>query len=152
MRNLAFGALHWHLFAQLYEHEFECFNAQYTALDACAELARRIGFPRYPEDRPSHAKRAAILCKCVGVPKPAWVKPLPGRSGCALSQRRNSLIHDAMYAGEPIGFAYPKDDPFMMLGLTAMVARIFLGLIGVRNEYTGSRCDTRQYHAFGMPA
>ncbi len=38
VRQGIFGAIHWHLFGQLYEHPFEQFNAQYIVLDSCFAL------------------------------------------------------------------------------------------------------------------
>lgn len=149
VRRLAFGALHWHLFAQLYEHQFERFNAQYMALDACAELALKIGFPGYPSTRPSHATRASKLCDCTGAPKPIWADPVAGQQSCALALRRNELAHEAMYGGQPVGFAHPLEHINMELELTGLVARIFLSILGVSNEYTRSECTTRQMMAFG---
>ena len=152
VQKLAFGALHWHLFAQLYEHQFERFNAQYMALDACAELALQTSFFGYPAKRPFHATRASVLCDCTGVPKPVWVDPAIGQKDCALAQRRNALAHEAMYGGQPVGFAYPTDHTHMELELTGLVARIFLRLLGVQNEYTQSPCTSRAVMAFGLPA
>jgi hypothetical protein len=151
VRKLAFGALHWHLFAQLYEHQFERFNAQYMALDACAELALATSFPGYPAKRPTHAIRASVLCDCTGAPKPAWVDPFVPWKDCALARRRNALAHEAMYGGQPVGFAYPADHTLMELELTGLVARIFMRLLGVRNEYTDSPCTTLAMTVFGLP-
>lgn len=151
VRKLAFGALHWHLFAQLYEQQFERFNAQYMALDACAELALAITFPGYPGRRPPHSTRASTLCDCTGVPKPAWVDPQDAETSCALAQRRNDLAHEAMYGGQPVGFSFPTTHANMELELTGLVARNFLRLMGVQNEYTQSTCTTRAMHGFSFP-
>lgn len=150
--KLAFGALHWHLFAQLYAHEFERFNAQYMALDACAELALEIKYSGYPAKRPPHANRASELCSCTGMPKPIWVDPQIPWKDCAIALRRNALAHEAMYGGQPVGFAYPTSHRHMELELTGLVARIFLRLVGINNEYTNSPCTTRSMIAFGLPA
>ena len=150
IRKLIFGALHWHLFAQLYEHEFERFNAQYMALDACAELALLIDLPGYPDKRPPHAERASKLCECTGVQKPVWISPVSGEKSCALAQRRNVLIHEAMYGGQPVGFAYPPDHKDMERELTGLVARIYLCLLGIKNEYTASVCTTDQIMGFSL--
>lgn len=152
VQKLAFGALHWHLFAQLYEQQFERFNAQYMALDACAELALLTSFPGYPARRPPHATRASVLCDCTEVPKPVWLDPVIEQKDCALAQRRNALAHEAMYGGQPVGFAYPTDHTLMELELTGLVARIFLRLLGVQNDYTRSSCESRAVMAFGLPA
>lgn len=152
VRKLAFAALHWHLFAQLYEHQFERFNAQYMALDACAELALKTSFPGYPAKRPNHATRASELCDCTGVPKPVWVDPSVPWKDCALAQRRNALAHEAIYGGQPVGFAYPTDHKQMELELIGLVARVFLRLLGVENEYTRSLSTTRLTIGFSFPA
>lgn len=157
VRKLAFGALHWHLFAQLYEHQFERFNAQYMALDACAALALEIGLQGYSSHpskpkHPLHASRASVLCGCTGVPKPVWVEPLAGQTECELARCRNELVHEAMYAGQPIGFSNPKGHHQMVRELTGLVARIFLRLLGVQNDYTQSVCDERGMNPFGVPA
>lgn len=147
-RKLAFGAMHWHLFAQLYELQFERFNAQYMALDACAKLALKMKFAGYPGKQPQHWERASKLCDVTAVPKPVWVNPLTGQQTCALAERRNMLIHEALYGGQPVGFAYPVDHPNMELELTGLVARVLLSLLGIQNAYTRSECTTRQYHEF----
>lgn len=153
VRRLAFGAIHWHLFAQLYEHQFERFNAQYMALDACHKLAQTMGLKDYPSKKnpPPHAKRASKLCDCTGVPKPIWVDPAAGQTVCALALRRNDLIHEAMYGGQPVGFAHPAEHTNMDRDLTRLVARIFLRLLGIDNEYTQSPCTTRQTIGFSFP-
>lgn len=146
IRKLAFGALHWHLFAQLYQHDFERFNAQYTAIDACWRLAVNLG--QAPDMR-DHARRPKCLAEALGIQVPQWAAPLPApEKGCALSQQRNALIHEAMYAGEPVGFASPSFAADLTLELTGFVARCWLRLIGIDNEYTRSPVSTRQMMGF----
>ncbi len=150
IRKLAFGALHWHLFAQLYEHEFERFNAQYMALDACFKLAMKT-WSGFPQKRLPHAERTSTLCSLTSVPIPAWANifTVGSKPVCDLSERRNALIHEAMYGDQPVGFTHPKDNPDMERELTGLVARIFLRLIGIDNEYTRSACTTRSDICFG---
>lgn len=148
-RKLAFGALHWHLFAQLYQHNFERFNAQYMALDACYALAMKISWPSFPQKRPPHAERASILCTMTGVPMPEWAIFDGQKKTCALAERRNALIHEAMYGGQPVGFAHPAEHKGMELELTGLVARILLRLLGIENEYTRSACTMYQTSGFG---
>lgn len=146
VRKLTFGALHWHLFAQLYEHQFERFNAQYMALDACFRLARVTGVacpPRLP-----HAERTQHLCHAFGLDVPVWAIVALDAKSCPLSARRNNLAHEAMYGGEPIGFTHPQDHPAMDMELTNLVARLFLRLLGVDNQYTRSSVSTRQMMLF----
>lgn len=144
-RKLAFGAIHWHLFAQLYEHQFERFNAQYTALDACWSLA----VATLSIKAKGHAERPRVLAQALGLQTPSWALPISeGKNECSLSQRRNALVHEAMYAGEPIGFAHPVTDRSMAIELQGFVARCLLALLGVRNEYTRSTVGTQQTPGF----
>lgn len=146
-RKLAFGAIHWHLFAQLYEHEFERFNAQYTALDTCWKLAERT----MSVTANGHAERPRKLAVELGLQMPSWAIPLaPEKAACSLSRRRNSLVHEAMYADEPVGFAHPQTEPGMELELRGFVARCIFALIGVTNEYTRSAVDSRQTIGFAF--
>lgn len=149
IQKLAFGALHWHLFAQLYQHDFERFNAQYMALDACYKLAADTwtGLPK----KSTHAERASILCTLTGVPIPAWanVSSVRKKKFCDLSEQRNALIHEAMYGGQPVGFSHPTNNSAMELELTGLVARIFLRLIGIDNGYTRSACTMQETFCFG---
>lgn len=149
VRSLAFGALHWHLFAQLYEHEFERFNAQYMAMDACWKLAQK-SVARCPQGKFLHAERPGKLCELLGIPAPNWAIIPKGEKSCPLSERRNALIHEAMYGGHPVGFAYPEEHKGMALELTGFVARVLLRLFGIKNEYTRSPCTTRQTIGFSF--
>lgn len=148
IRKLIFGALHWHLFAQLYDHEFERFNAQYSALDACSKLAVELEVSGY-QKQPPHIERPEKLCGALGIQLPAWAK-ICGRK-CDLSERRNALVHEAMYAGLPVGFAFQEDHGAMALELPGFVARIYLRLLNIKNEYTDSSCATRQKIVFAFP-
>ena len=144
VHNLAFGALHWHLFAQLYQHEFERFNAQYIALDACYRLAVKTGSIT---DIGGHPKRAQRLCEHFDVPVPTWA----AAPSCELAKRRNQLVHEAFYGGQPLGFGHPADHGLMDLGLRCLVARIFFRILGVDNEYTRSESTIRAMHSFAAP-
>lgn len=146
--KLAFGAIHWHTFAQLYKHEFERFDAQYKALDACYKLTC---LTQRPFKEPSHTKRAHRLCKHFGIEPPEWVIPVKnaeGKETCELATRRNALAHEALYGNEPIGFAHPGDQGAMDRGLKALVARMLLSVLGMKNEYTQSSSTTIKTHSF----
>ncbi len=146
-RKLAFGAIHWHLFAQLYEHEFERFNAQYTALDTCWKLAERT----MSVAANGHAERPRALAVRLCLQTPSWAMPMAaGKNACSLSHRRNLLVHEAMYAGEPVGFAHPQTEPGMELELRGFVARCIFALLGVTNEYTRSAVGSRQTIGFAF--
>jgi len=148
-RKLAFGALHWHLFAQLYQHEFERFNAQYMALDGCCKLAMKT-WSGFPSKYLTHAERPSVLCAQIGVLMPAWanIRTVGAKKTCELADRRNALIHEAIYGDQPVGFSHPKNYSAMELELTGLVARILLRLLGIDNEYTRSECTTRETLGF----
>lgn len=146
IRTLAFSALHWHLFAQLYQHSFERFNAQYMALDACYKLAQKTKVLK----KYSHAERASALCDLLGVPTPAWANVPAGQKTCALSERRNALIHEATYGGQPVGFTHPADHKGMEFELTLLIARLLLRLLDIENEYTRSPCTYYQTIGFNQ--
>lgn len=156
MRKLAFGALHWHLFAQLYPHEFDRFGAQYTALDACFRLAVET-WPNV-NSTGTHAERVENLCQTLNVKIPAWAQIIrPGRGKgkkkqeeaiSPLSVARNELVHEAKYCEDPIGFKYIHEHSEMAMELSGLVARILLKLLGVDNEYTNSVSTTQQRHGF----
>lgn len=150
--KLAFGALHWHTFAQLYEHEFERFDAQYKALDACYKLTCMTR-DSFTKER-THAKRAVRLCEYFGAEPPEWVIPFKNQDGketCELAIRRNALAHEALYGGQPLGFAHPADNGAMVLGLKSLVARILLSALGIKNNYTQSSATTWSMSAFECP-
>ena len=146
-RKLAFGAIHWHLFAQLYEHEFERFNAQYIALDTCWKLAARV----IGVTAKGHGERPRLLAEKLNLQTPSWAMPTNQReNACTLSDRRNSLVHEAMYADEPLGFTHPKTERGMELEMRGFVARCIFSLLGVSNEYTRSAVDSRQIVGFSF--
>lgn len=144
IRKLAFGALHWHLFAQLYEHDFEKFNAQYMALDACYRLAAEMKGLK----NSNHSERASVLCDLLEVPTPVWANIPAGQKTCALSERRNALAHEAMYGGQPVGFTHPAEHKDMTLEMTLLVARLLLRLLGIDNGYAHSACTYKQMFGF----
>lgn len=153
VRKIAFGVLHWHLFAQTYRLDFERFNGQYTALDTCHALAQK-SFPGFLEAK-THADRTRMMCWQLGVPVPDWANSVVTPSNSSKAQVRvavcrNALVHEAMFADQPIGFAASTQCHSMMLELNGLVARIFLRLIGVDNEYTRSGCQSAQRVGFAF--
>lgn len=55
-----------------------------------------------------------------------------------------------LYGCSPIGFAYPTDIPSIEHELTNFNARLILAMLGVKNTYTKSTVDTRQYYGFDL--
>lgn len=133
------GLFHWYLFGQSYEHEFERFGAQYTVLDGCFSFLKRWG--KAPDQ--SHARRPEWLCKRFSIPVPDWAAVQGDKS--AIAVLRNEFVHDAQYAGHPIGFAFP-DGVLQNIEpeLTNLNARLLLAILGVEADYIHSTVNTRQ--------
>jgi len=146
VRGLAFKAIHWHLFAQLYPHDFERFNAQYMALDTCWALARRK--LRLTDN--GHGSRPCALSMALNLQTPSWANSSNGATATSLSKRRNALVHEASYADAPLAFAHPQTELNMERELTNFVARCIFALLGVQNEYTRSPVNQRQVWGFAF--
>ena len=128
-RNLV-GALHWHLFSRSYEHSFEVFAAEYTVLDACWKIHTLMN----TEPSTPHALRIARLSKAHDIPLPSWAAIDSGNTSY-LSRLRNDLIHEALYARHPIGFAVPKGFSRIWLELHWFNSRLLLALLGENGSY-----------------
>jgi hypothetical protein len=147
VRRGLFGAIHWYLFSQSYEHDFEKFAAQYIVLDSCFKIHTYIhGEP--PGER-SHSRRASFLARKYAIPEPSWAI-LQSDKACELSRLRNEFFHEGRYGEHPIGFGHPTIAPPITLQLKAFNARLILGIIGVDCGYVRSRVDTRQKHALDL--
>jgi hypothetical protein len=138
-----FGLHHWYLFGQSYEHEFERFSAQYTVLDGCFSLVRQLSsIGTVP-----HTQRPQFLCERYKIPVPTWAR-VAGKT-CAIADLRNAFVHEALYGGEPIGFAYPKGElDGIELELTNLNARILLAILGFTGDYVQSEVGTRNVFLF----
>ena len=82
----------------------------------------------------------------------ANTKSASGKESCELADRRNALAHEGMYGGQPLGFAHPPDQGAVELGLKALVSRILLSALGMRNKYTLSASTCGQFLSFEVPA
>jgi hypothetical protein len=130
IRRAMIGALHWHSLGRTYEHPYEVFNAQYTVLDACWNIHMNlVGKAVSP-----HARRAEVLAAAYGLHLPEWAS-VSGKESY-LSHLRNDLVHEALWEGEPIGLAHPKEHPSIHINLYHFNSRLLLALLGERNDYT----------------
>jgi hypothetical protein len=137
--SLTFGAVHWYLYSQSYEQQFERFAGLYTVLDSCWRIACELNI--VPRQHIRHACRAHWLGSHYGLAIPRWA--VPDSSGKSeLATIRNELIHDAHFGGKPIGFAFPQI-PKLVLQLRHYCARLILAMVGIDCEYVHSSCETR---------
>jgi hypothetical protein len=137
--NRMFGAIHWFLCSQSYEHDFELFSAQYTVLDTCWRIFSDMG--QAGRGRVSHAERPVAMCEYFGIPVPAWaVKP---GADSYLSNLRNGLLHEGCFAKAPIGFKFSVKYPDIDVELRDLNSRLLLALLGFKVPYVKTLVDHR---------
>lgn len=144
-RLVMYGAVHWYLFSQSYTHDFERFGAQCAVTDACFRV-----FTKRPMRRATsmpYATRIAAMCESAGIPVPTWAQERNDKT-TIVSTLRNAFFHEARFAGHPIGFAYPKDEPDLVVQLQALNSRLILTLLGVEASYI--RSDSQTGHMHGL--
>ena len=131
--------------------QFEEFIYLYTAIDACYKLAESL---RRPAGKFSHADRIDWMCNEFGIRTPTWAKTTgTGGGGTEVSVLRNDALHEALYVGEPLGFALhgAAAGENVTLEMTALVCRLLLALIGGQDSsYFTSPVDTRQPHGLDL--
>ena len=133
-----YAAIHWFLFGQSYSHVFEKFDAQYRVLDCCYKIStelNHINRARY------HAERIEKLCTYYDIFLPNWAKSKDGKS--TLSELRNNLIHEAKYAGEPVGLN--SDDKQLWFNLKLINERILLSILGVKSKMFSNKLVRSRY-------
>lgn len=150
-RALQFGAA---VHAMFISHapqalQFERFIYLYTALDACYALARSLTGSRR---RQRHHERLSWLCSKFGIPQPAWADAA-GSNQTEISAIRNGALHEALYMGQPLGFALHGvgSGQNLVLEMQALTSRLLIALLGASdNSYVRSPVTTRQIHALDL--
>lgn len=131
--------------------QFEEFIYLYTALDACYKLAESL---RRPARRLGHAERIEWMCNEFGIQTPGWARATGAGGGrTEVSVLRNDALHEALYVGEPLGFALhgTTTGENVTLEMAALVCRLLVALIGGQDSsYLTSPVDTRQRHGLYM--
>ena len=131
--------------------QFEEFIYLYTSIDACYKLAESL---RGPPRRLSHAARIEWMCNEFSIQTPAWArKGGSSGDGTEVSALRNEALHEALYVGEPLGFALHGTGAGenVTLELTALVCRLLVALIGGQDSsYLASPVNTRQRHGLRL--
>lgn len=129
--------------------QFERFLYLYAALDACFALAKEV---RPPSGHVSHSGRAAWLCQRFGMEVPAWADA-GDRGAAEVTAIRNDAVHEALYMGEPFGFALHGVGAShnLTLELEALICRFLVALIGAASaDYVQSPVNTRQRHGLRL--
>lgn len=148
--RLVTAAVHALFLAQNPRHlQFERFMLLYAAIDACFALAKSAHPPR---TRVSHARRVDWMCKLFGIATPTWADPA-APSGPELAALRNNTIHEALFMGEPLGFALHGvgTNQNLTLEMEALTCRLLVALIGgAQADYVRTPVNTRQCHGLGL--
>jgi len=129
--------------------QFERFLYLYAALDACFALAKEI---HPPSSHVPHFGRAAWLCQRFGMDIPAWANS-GGPGAAEVAAIRNDAVHEALYMGQPLGFALHGigTSQNLTLELEALICRFLFALIGAGSaDYVQSPVNTRQRHGLRL--
>jgi len=122
--------------------EFEKFIFLYTAMDACFALAASM---HPPAKRVNHAERIDWMCSLFGMKAPEWSNSIAGV--------RNPTLHEALFAGQPLGFAlYGHDSNLnLTLEMQALICRLLVVLLGGGTpSYVRSPVNTRQRYRLNL--
>ncbi|SMD13612.1 hypothetical protein SAMN02746065_1508, partial [Desulfocicer vacuolatum DSM 3385] len=137
-RKGMFAAIHWFLLGQTYAHPWDRFDAQYKVLDGLYKIS---SIPSC-----SHSRRPVELARYYGVHLPSWAALNNGKS--KLSQIRNDLAHEAIYAGEAIGYSNP--DEYYDLFFRDFNTKLLAAILNLATIYISSTPEDRQIHAWSF--
>lgn len=125
--------------------QFERFTFLYAAIDACFALCKSVA---PPAQKISHGRRVEWLCSRFNMPLPHWADP-SGSGGAEVASIRNGTVHEALFMGQPLGFALHGVgiDQNITLEMEGLISRLVVALLGeAQNEYVVSPVTTRQMH------
>lgn len=134
-RKQIFAILHWFLIGQSHEFSWEIFDSQYKVLDGIYKLSNVTA--RF------HALRPVKLAEKYGITVPSWAVLRQSRNESTLSILRNELVHEAKYAGEPIGYAHPEDN--YTLEFVAFNTKLICAILGLKTPYLNMSPDSREF-------
>lgn len=134
-----FGAVHWFLVSQSYGSQYERFAWLYTVLDNLHRIAWHV-LPAYRSQIPEktrHGERPKALASTFRAPlPPSFSIPNGDETNVdALVKARNELIHEARWAGEPLGYAVSNDGHMMYQEMRHFCSQIILGLLEIPCEF-----------------
>ena len=143
-RKQAFAVLHWFLVGQMYTFEWEQFEAQYKVLDGIYKLAK--------VNAKTHAGRPGALVNKYqdkGIILPKWAKiDSSDKKSSALSTLRNQLVHEAKYAGHPIGYELPTEN--YPLEFVSFNTKLICAVLGIDTPYLKADPEDRQPWAWDI--
>jgi hypothetical protein len=124
---------------------FEQFQYVYMALEACFAM---LWQKHKNGDKPNHAKRLSWMCEKLDISIPTWAAVDDEQAKkTEVSGLRNDAFHEALFAGEPFGFAIDGagSSQNLVLEMQNLTCRILVGLLGVTDtQYLKSAVNDRQ--------
>jgi hypothetical protein len=133
-RTVMINALYLHARADVYQQEWERFQAEYQVVDAVYSVARAVGqLPPPPKRRRDHAhkERMATLCTALGLANDSDKLE-------AIVALRNELLHEALWDGRMPGEARGEVSFRAPYWLHKFSRRALLATLGLRGTYIGS--------------
>ena len=130
--------------------QFERFAMLYASIDACFALAKSLKGKKMGV---SHSGRIKWMCELFGVPLPSWAEK--GEAALAeVADIRNQSTHEALFMGEPLGFALHGVGKGINLTLEMenLICRLLVGLLSTQAvDYVSTSVDSYQRHGLKLP-
>lgn len=145
IRKNIFAVLHWFLISASYERLWDNFDAQYKVLDGVYRVAVNKGLVK---SKNFHTQRPIVLAKKFGIIIPDWAKINPDTQKSTLSTLRNDLSHEALFAGEPIGYNHPKEN--LRLYFTNFNMKLICAVLDLNTPYLQSSPETRSMFGWDL--
>ena len=140
-RKGMFAIIHWFLVSQSYNYPWDRFEGQYKVLDGIYNLS---DVPRC-----SHADRPNKLAEAYNVCPPDWIGlTLNNGKSSVLSQLRNDLAHEGIYANQAIGYAHPNEN--YDLEFSNFNTKLIAAALGVSSNFLEVSPHDRQYHLWNI--
>jgi hypothetical protein len=147
-RKLAFAAIHWYLTAQSYQRQYDEFIWQYAVLDNLHRVTwhKSATYRRCcPNEYGGHGQRPPCLSAEYGLPLPPIFTDTNTPAG-GLIQLRNQLVHEALWVGEPLGYATDISAAHEMLtNLKHFNSQLILGILNIQSKFRNSLYDRNTY-------
>ena len=140
------ACIHWFLIAQTLDFEWEIFDAHYKVLDGLYKLYEII-YGKQKQKR--HHERAIIIANKFEIDLPEWAAEMQvfnelkkeDVSISKVSLIRNELVHEAKYAGQPIGYNYPNEN--FKLQFKAFNLKLICAFLGINTPYLQAPANNR---------
>ena len=140
------ACIHWFLIAQTLDFEWEIFDAHYKVLDGLYKLYEII-YGKQKQKR--HHERAIIIANKFKIDLPEWAAEMQvfnelkkeEVSISKVSLIRNELVHEAKYAGQPIGYNYPNEN--FKLQFKAFNLKLICAFLGINTPYLQAPANNR---------